>query len=73
MAEGLPFYQGNADFGAIHPTPRVWCNVPVKIAEAGHLLVFVRAPIGALNFANENAASAVADALKATSSNVKQY
>ena len=52
-AEGLPFYQGNADFGEIHPTPRVWCNAPVKIAKAGNLLVSVRAPIGALNFANE--------------------
>ena len=51
--EGLPFYQGNADFGPIYPTPRVWCNSPVKIAEAGDLLVSVRAPIGALNFANE--------------------
>ena len=53
VTEGLPFYQGNADFGPIYPTPRVWCNSPVKIAEAGDLLVSVRAPIGALNFANE--------------------
>ena len=52
-AEGVPFYQGNADFGPINPTPRVWCNSPVKIAEAGDLLISVRAPIGALNFANE--------------------
>ena len=53
LANGLPFYQGNADFGEINPTPRVWCSAPVKIAEAGDILVSVRAPIGALNFANE--------------------
>ena len=52
-SEGLPFYQGNADFGIIHPKPRVWCSAPVKIAKAGDLLISVRAPIGALNFANE--------------------
>lgn len=52
-SEGLPFYQGNADFGTIHPKPRVWCSAPVKIAKAGDLLISVRAPIGALNFANE--------------------
>ena len=30
--EGMPFYQGNADFGEIHPKTRVWCTAPVKIA-----------------------------------------
>ena len=24
-AGGLPFFQGKADFGLIHPVPRVWC------------------------------------------------
>lgn len=50
--EGIPFFQGNADFGEIHPTVRVWCNAPIKIAHAGDLLISVRAPIGALNIAN---------------------
>ena len=51
--EGLPFYQGNADFGKVFPAPRVWCSNPTKVAEPGDLLISVRAPIGALNFANE--------------------
>ena len=51
--EGLPFFQGNADFGDIHPTVRTWCSNPIKIAEKGDLLISVRAPIGALNIANE--------------------
>ena len=51
--EGLPFYQGNADFGVIHPEVRVWCNAPTKIVDEGSLLISVRAPIGALNIANE--------------------
>ena len=50
---GLPFFQGNADFGAMHPETRVWCSSPTKIVEAGTLLISVRAPIGALNFAKE--------------------
>ena len=50
---GLPFFQGNADFGAVHPETRVWCSYPTKIVEAGTLLISVRAPIGALNFAKE--------------------
>ncbi len=49
---GIPFFQGNADFGATHPTARVWCNAPTKIAHDGDILISVRAPIGALNIAN---------------------
>ena len=48
---GIPFYQGNADFGEIHPKTRVWCSAPVKIAEDGDILISVRAPIGAMNMA----------------------
>ena len=50
---GIPFYQGNADFGEIHPETRVWCSAPVKIAEPGDILISVRAPIGAMNMAVE--------------------
>ncbi|WP_369017263.1 restriction endonuclease subunit S [Thermatribacter velox] len=48
---GLPFFQGKADFGEIHPTPRVWCTEPKKIAEAGDILISVRAPVGPTNVA----------------------
>ncbi|MFI3249540.1 MAG: restriction endonuclease subunit S [Eubacteriales bacterium] len=51
--DGLPFYQGNADFGDISPTTRLWCNSPKKIADCGELLLSVRAPVGAINIAAE--------------------
>ena len=50
--KGMPFFQGNADFGIIHPTVRVWCDAPTKIASKGDILISVRAPIGALNIAD---------------------
>lgn len=50
--EGMPFFQGNADFGKIHPKVRVWCSAPTKIAYAGDVLISVRAPIGAMNIAD---------------------
>jgi hypothetical protein len=50
---GLPFFQGKADFGELHPTPRVWCTKPMKIAEAGDILISVRAPVGPTNLARE--------------------
>ena len=30
---GMPFYQGNADFGEVHPVTRIWCSKPLKIAK----------------------------------------
>ena len=51
--EGLPFYQGNSDFGELHPVPRVWCSEPKKIAQENDILISVRAPIGDLNIANK--------------------
>ena len=49
---GLPFFQGNADFGTLHPSVRIWCSTPVKIAKQNDILISVRAPIGALNIAD---------------------
>ena len=49
---GLPFFQGNADFGKVNPIPRVWCTKPRKIAHKNDILLSVRAPIGAINIAN---------------------
>lgn len=50
--DGLPFFQGNADFGILYPKVRIWCNSPKKIAHLGDILISVRAPIGALNIAD---------------------
>jgi type I restriction enzyme S subunit len=53
MQDGLPFYQGNADFGEINPVVRYWCNKPIKTAIKKDVLLSVRAPIGAVNIATE--------------------
>ena len=51
---GYPFYQGNSDFGKLHPHARIWCDQPKKMARKNDILVSVRAPIGELNIANED-------------------
>jgi len=50
--DGLPFFQGVADFNYRHPTPRVFCTVPSRIALPGDILLSVRAPIGRVNAAD---------------------
>lgn len=50
--DGLPFFQGKADFGLVHPTPRKWCVDPKKVANAGDILISVRAPVGPTNVAD---------------------
>ena len=47
--EGLPFFQGKADFGRVSPTATTWCIAPKKIAELGDILMSVRAPVGPTN------------------------
>jgi len=51
--DGLPFFQGKAEFGKLYPTVRKWCTEPTKIAEAGDILLSVRAPVGPTNLAAE--------------------
>lgn len=51
-SEGLPFFQGNADFGKLHPNVRIYCNAPIRIADNDDVLISVRAPIGAINIAD---------------------
>ena len=52
--DGLPFFQGKADFGDRYPTTRKWCSVPARIAEPEDILLSVRAPVGPTNLAREN-------------------
>lgn len=52
----LPFFQGKAEFGEVHPTVRKWCSKPNKIAEAGDVLLSIRAPVGPTNVANQQCA-----------------
>ncbi|OOE34408.1 type I restriction endonuclease subunit S [Salinivibrio kushneri] len=51
---GVPFLQGNAEFGVKSPTEKQFCPIPKKVAKAGDLLFSVRAPVGSLNFANKD-------------------
>lgn len=52
--EGLPFFQGKADFQDMHPTVRIWCTSKKrKEAEPGDILISVRAPVGAVNICNQ--------------------
>jgi type I restriction enzyme S subunit len=51
--KGLPFFQGKADFGVLHPSPRKWCTAPKKVAEPGDVLISVRAPVGPTNLCAE--------------------
>lgn len=53
---GLPFHQGVRDFGARFPSSRVYCSAPTRIAEAGDILIAVRAPVGQMNVAPERLA-----------------
>ena len=48
-----PFLQGNAEFGERSPTPKWYCDAAPKVVETGTLLLSVRAPVGALNKADQ--------------------
>ncbi|MFI2426292.1 restriction endonuclease subunit S [Streptomyces sp. NPDC018955] len=52
LTNGLAFLQGNAEFKALHPAPRLECDTAPKKALKGDILVSVRAPVGALNIAD---------------------
>jgi type I restriction enzyme S subunit len=54
--EGLPFFQGKADFGMRFPKVRMWCSAPLRVAEPGDILISVRAPVGDVNIAHERCA-----------------
>ena len=50
---GTPFLQGNAEFGLHHPTPKIYCPTANKHASPGDILLSVRAPVGAINVADQ--------------------
>lgn len=51
--QGLPLFQGNADFGFRFPRNRVWTTKPKRCAEEFDTLISVRAPVGEQNMAIE--------------------
>src|SRR3972149_3952962 len=53
IGNGLPFFQGKAEFSELHPVVKKWCSQPNKIAETNDILLSVRAPVGTTNIANQ--------------------
>lgn len=46
---GIPFFQGKADYGEKYPTVRYWCTEPTKISMPDDILISMRAPVGPVN------------------------
>ena len=52
-AQGLPFYQGSADFSEKYVKTRMYCSAPTRIANSGDVLMSVRAPVGTVNLTDK--------------------
>jgi type I restriction enzyme S subunit len=46
---GIPFFQGKADYGEKYPSVRYWCTKPTKISLPDDILISMRAPVGPVN------------------------
>lgn len=54
VGDGMVFYQGKTDFGDFFPTARMFTTKPRRTAKGNEVLLSVRAPVGAMNFAYED-------------------
>ena len=54
IGEGVLFYQGSTDFGIRFPSVRQYTTAPSRFAKKGDILMSVRAPVGAVNIANND-------------------
>ena len=52
--KGLPFLQGSAEFGRQYPESAIFCHPPLRTAKLGAVLISVRAPVGSMNYANQD-------------------
>lgn len=52
LGNGMPFLQGNAEFGKIYPKYIKYTTAPNKIVPKQTILISVRAPVGDLNIAD---------------------
>jgi type I restriction enzyme, S subunit len=50
----LPFLQGNAEFGDLHPSPKNACLVALRSCRPDDASISVRAPVGATNRADQS-------------------
>lgn len=71
VQKGVPFIQGCAEFTERYPAPKYWCISPNKTAAIGSVLMSVRAPVGELNFADQD--YGIGRGLCALNSNNNQY
>ncbi len=54
IGDGLPFYQGKKEFGSkFLREPKVWTRQTTKSANAGDIVMSVRAPVGPVNIVRE--------------------
>jgi type I restriction enzyme S subunit len=56
IGDGVPFFQGSAEFGFRNPTIERFTTSPVKMALPGDILLSVRAPVGKVNIASHECA-----------------
>ena len=54
--DGLPFFQGKAEFGDKHPVAKKWCSAHAREAKRGDILISIRAPVGPTNVADRRCA-----------------
>jgi len=53
-ATGTPFYQGKTEFGDVFiGAPKKWTTDPQRFADAGDILISVRAPVGPVNISTQ--------------------
>ena len=53
IGDGLPFHQGVTDYGFRFVSHRTYSTAVTKLAEAGDVLVSVRAPVGRINITRD--------------------
>jgi type I restriction enzyme S subunit len=54
IGDGLPFFQGKADFTSLNPVPSKWCTKPLRRASRNDVLISVRAPVGDVNMSSSD-------------------
>ena len=54
LDSGLPFVQGNTEFGGRYPQPRFSCVAPTKVGKSGSVLVAVCPWAGKINIADQD-------------------
>lgn len=52
IGNGLPFFQGKADYGDKYTIVKHWTNKPSKLSYKGDVLMSVRAPVGPVNISS---------------------